>query len=59
MFLKKMQNENWSLYLSGDIFLLISIKQWVVFFFFFNIVAAVMVFMLLLSFVLFCFSIKF
>lgn len=40
-----MQNENWSLYLSGDIFLLISVKQRA---YFFNIVVAIMVFMLLL-----------
>lgn len=36
-----MQNENWSLYLSGDIFLLISVKQRA---YFFNIVVAIMVF---------------
>lgn len=44
-----MQNENWSLYLPGDIFLLISVKQRA---YFFNIVAAVIVFMLLLRFFL-------
>lgn len=44
-----MQDENWSMYLSGDIFLLIPIKRSVVVVvlcFFFDAVAAVMGFML-------------
>lgn len=46
-----MQNENWSIYLSGDIFSLIPIKRSVffVFCFCFDVVAAAMSFMLLVK----------
>lgn len=45
-----MQNENWSICLSGDIFLLIPIKRgFFVFVFVFNVVAAVLGFLLLMK----------
>ena len=47
-----MQNENWSICLSGDIFLLIPIKRGFfvfVFVFVFNVVAAVLGFLLLMK----------